>query len=175
MSNRSPHRRRAEQLAKAAADYQAAEVIPHCARCAKPCCRLDPLVLELDWRQLKTLWQLKMSRAAFDRLLASGKGPVEIRAMDGLYFAHRKVCPAYDAGAGTCRVYDQDIKPVGCSDFPVYEDRGSLIADLRCEAVNLDVLVPWIARRVGPTCRVTQVADNEFPFLITLSVKKVSV
>ena len=68
--------------------YQRAHVIQHCAVCANPCCRLDRLVLELNWKQVKVFWQLDEARAAFDRRLAL-KGPEEIRAADGLYFAHR--------------------------------------------------------------------------------------
>lgn len=171
MSSRDARRLLARELATAAAAYQATAVIPHCATCSKPCCRLDPLVLELEWRQLKPIWQLEESRKAFDRRLAAGKGPEEIRAADGLYFAHRKVCPAYNEEQGSCRVYDQDIKPAGCSDFPVYEDQGSITADLRCEAVDLKALVAWIARAIGPEFRIVQSADAEFPFLVTLSVK----
>lgn len=40
--------------------------------------------------------------------------------MNGLYYAHRKVCPAYDAAQHACRVYDREFKPQGCTDFPVY-------------------------------------------------------
>jgi Fe-S-cluster containining protein len=174
MSKRESRRLLAEGLAVALADYQAAVVIPHCAVCTKPCCRLDPLVLELDWKRLKALWQIEASRATFDRRLSSGKGPVEIRAGNGLYYAHRKVCPAYDEALRTCRVYDQPIKPSGCTDFPVYADRGTVIADLRCEAVDLEVLSTWIARSVGHEFRVVQSADEEFPFLVSLSVRRVA-
>lgn len=174
MSNRESRRLLAEGLTIAAANYQVAVVIPHCATCAKPCCRLDPLVLELDWQQLRALWQLKESRTAFDRRLFSDKGPEEIRAANGLYYAHRKVCPAYDETQHACRVYDQGLKPVGCSDFPVYRDRGSIIADLRCEAVDLEALVTWIARAVGREFRVVQSADAEFPFMVSLSVRRVA-
>lgn len=173
MSNRESRRLLAEKLAVAAADYQVAVVIPHCAACAKPCCRLDPLVLELDWQQLKALWQLDESRAAFDRRLCSGKGPKEIRAGNGLYYAHRKVCPAYDETHRSCRVYDQPIKPVGCTDFPVYKDRGCIIADLRCEAVDLAVLTSRMARSVGEAFRIVQTADAAFPFLVSLSLRRV--
>ena len=172
--SRSPARPLADQLATASARYQASAVIPHCPKCAKPCCHLDPLVLELDWPQIKALWQLNESRTAFDQRLAAGQGPEEIRAGNGLYYAHRKPCPAYDAARHTCRVYDQKLKPEGCSDFPVYPDRGSIIADLRCEAVNLDVLVAWIARAIDPTCRIVQTPDADFPFLVTLSVRRVT-
>lgn len=162
----------AENLLAAADAYQRAHVIEHCAVCAKPCCRLDTLVLELNWKQVKVFWQLDESRAAFDRRLASGKGPVEIRAADGLYFAHQKACPAYDEGRHCCRVYDQAIKPTGCSDFPVYGDGNALIADLRCEAVDIDELAAWVGRALGPEFRVARSADRDFPFLVTLSIKK---
>jgi hypothetical protein len=105
---------------------------------------------------------------------ALAKGPEEIRAGDGLYFAHGKACPAYDETGRSCRVYGQEIKPLGCSDFPVYEDRGSVIADLRCEAVDLKALATWMARSVGRGFRIVQSADEEFPFLVSLSVKRVA-
>lgn len=172
MSRRASRPRLADLLAEAAAAYQTAAVIPHCAVCSKPCCRLDTLVLELDWRQFKTIWQIRESRTAFDRRLAAGQGPADIRAASGLYFAHGKACPAYDAAGHSCRVYGQDVKPAGCSDFPVYEDGGSVVADLRCEAVDLEALAAAIARAVGPDFRVVQSADREFPFLVTLSIKR---
>ena len=174
MSHRESRRLLAESLTAAAADYQVAAIIPHCAECAKPCCRLDPLVLELNWKQLKAFWQIGESRTAFDRRLSSGKGPVEIRAGNGLYYAHRKVCPAYDEGHRSCRVYDRELKPSGCTDFPVYVDRGSVIADLRCEAVDLNVLATWISRSVGREFRIVQSADTEFPFMVSLSVRRVA-
>ena len=128
---RSPATPLTETLSRVAADYQTADVIPHCPSCSRPCCKLDALVLELEWKQVKPLWQIEASRKDFDRQLAAGKGPVEIRAANGLYYIHSKPCPAYDETAGNCRVYGQDIKPPGCSDFPVYEDEGDLIVDLR--------------------------------------------
>ncbi|MDE2441527.1 MAG: YkgJ family cysteine cluster protein [Betaproteobacteria bacterium] len=172
MNAQNPRRRLAKELAVAAAAYQVTNVIPHCAQCANPCCKLESLVLELEWKQVKFLWKLDESRPAFDRRLASGKGPEEIRAGNGLYYVHRKPCPAYDELQGSCRVYGQEIKPPGCSDFPVYEDQGSVVADLRCEAVDLKKLVGWLSRAIGPEFRVIQSADEEFPFLITLSLKK---
>ncbi|GAB2181478.1 hypothetical protein DLREEDagrD3_17010 [Denitratisoma sp. agr-D3] len=171
MSSRSSRQRLTQQLVDAAAAYQAEVVIPHCPICAKPCCKLDALVLELDWRELKTLWQLKESRKAFDQRLASGNGPQEIRPANGLYYAHKKVCPAYVPGQG-CRVYNQDVKPPGCSDFPVYENGGELMADLRCEAVNLDDLKERLEQAVGKGCRVGATEDEQFPFLVTISLKK---
>src|SRR5574343_1101734 len=118
-------------LAEAAAAYQEAHVIPHCGVCQAPCCALTSLVLELSWKQVKVLWRIDEARAAFDQRLAAGQGPTEIRAGNGLYYAHQKPCPAYDLTARTCRVYDQPVKPAGCSDFPVYADGDSITADLR--------------------------------------------
>lgn len=167
----SARQRLAQQLAAALAAYQESTVIPHCAVCAKPCCRLDTLVLELEWKQVKILWKLDEARPAFNRRLASGKGPEEIREGDGLYYIHSKPCPAYDDAGHACRIYDRDYKPAGCSDFPVYEDQGSVIADLRCEAVDLDGLVAAVAAALGPEFRIVRSADRDFPFLITLSVR----
>lgn len=172
MSKHPPRRLLAERLALAAASYQGAAVIPRCAVCRAPCCRLDPLVLELDWKQVKVFWRLDESRAAFDRRLAAGKGPTELRPMNGAYYAHGKACPAYDAAQRLCRVYDQALKPGGCTDFPIYEDQGSVVADLRCEAVDPEALAGWIARFLGPGYRVVQSADEEFPFLVTFSVQR---
>jgi Fe-S-cluster containining protein len=174
MTRRKPAPLLATELDAAARAYQRAVVIPHCAECSKPCCRLDPLVLELEWKQLRTLWKIDEPRAIFDKRLASGTGPVEIRAADGLYFAHGKTCPAYDPTQHSCRIYGQSLKPNGCTDFPVYEDRGRVIADLRCEAVNIEEVVAWIARAVGRDFRVIQSADKEFPFMVTLSLRRVA-
>ena len=167
----SSRRSLATELAAAAAAYQTADVIPHCTQCAKPCCKLDALVLEMEWKQIKTLWKISDSRAVFDKRLAAGEGPQEIRESEGLYFVHSKPCPAYDQAGGSCQIYGQALKPVGCSDFPVYEDRGSIMADLRCEAVDLKALTARLARTLGPDVRIVQSADREFPFLVTLSVR----
>ena len=78
MNTLSP-RQQATRLAKAAAAYQASAVIPHCPTCAAPCCKLDKLVLELDWAQVKGLWQLEESRKAFDKRLAGGPAPRTLR------------------------------------------------------------------------------------------------
>ena len=173
MSPRPPRHALAKELAAAAAAYQAADIVPHCTTCSKPCCSLQTLVLELEWKQIKSLWQIEASRPAFDKQLATGKGPEEIRAGNGLYYVHSKPCPAYDQSCGTCRIYGQDLKPAGCSDFPVYEDGGHLLADLRCEAVDLKALSARIARALGDGYRIIQSADKEFPFLVTLSVKAI--
>lgn len=174
MSSRDTRRPLAKELAAAAAAYQAAAVVPHCGECMKPCCRLDALVLELDWKRIKVFWRLGESRTAFDRRLSAGEGPEEIRAGNGLYYVHSKACPAYDEAGRSCQVYDRELKPSGCTDFPVYEDRGSVVADLRCEAVDREALAASIARSVGPEFRIVQSADEEFPFLVSLSVKRVA-
>lgn len=159
-------------LVKLAAAYQATAVIPHCTRCTRPCCKLDALVLDLEWRQVKTLWRIEEARQDFDRRLRAGQGPSEIREAHGRYYVHTKPCPAYDQDAGTCRVYGQDVKPAGCSDFPVYEDEGEIMADLRCEAVTLDALSEYLRHAAGPAYRLQQRADPDFPFLVTLALKK---
>lgn len=171
MSSRTPRPSLAARLAATADAYQREAVIPHCPSCSKPCCKLDVLVIELDWPQVKGLWKLKESRTAFDRRLASGRGPIEIRPANGLYYAHSRPCPAWNPAAG-CGVYDSALKPPGCSDFPVYEDRGDVIADLRCEAVALPVLKETLARALGPGYRITESADRDFPFLVTLGVRR---
>lgn len=173
MSPPESRRRLAAVLRAAAADYQAAHVIDHCAVCAKPCCRLETLVLELGWKQVKVFWRLDESRQAFDRRLSSGRGPEAIRAADGRYYVHRQACPAYDETGRSCRVYGQALKPAGCTDFPVYEDGGCVVADLRCEAVDIDVVAAWIARALGPGFRIVRSADPDFPFLVSLAVRRV--
>ena len=171
MTSRPPSRRLSDQLAAAAADYQAAVVIPHCPQCSNSCCRLDPLVLELEWKQVRTLWLIDEARAAFDRRLAAGQGPQEIRRAHGRYYVHQKPCPAYDAARPGCRIYDQPLKPAGCSDFPVYEDGGVIVADLRCEAVAVDSLRARLSEVIGSGKQLRQSADRDFPFLLEFSVR----
>ncbi|WP_415033234.1 hypothetical protein [Azonexus sp.] len=161
-----------DALAAVAAHYQATAVIPHCAVCRAPCCQLDKLVLDLEWRQVRVLWRIEEARAAFDARLDAGCGPQEIRRAEGRYYAHQKPCPAYDATRPGCRIYDQALKPVGCSDFPVYEDGGVVIADLRCEAVHADTLRQSLQQALGPQVLVRQSADPDFPFLLEFSFKR---
>ena len=161
----------AAPLAAVAAAYQASAVIPHCPSCRAPCCKLDKLVLDLNWKQVKTLWHVDLPRQAFDQSLATGDGPAEIRTAQGRYYIHSKPCPAYDPAIPGCRIYDQPLKPVGCSDFPVYEDQGVIVADLRCEAVKPDDLTAALRDALGPDTRIARSADPEFPFLVELTVK----
>ncbi|MEY2632292.1 MAG: hypothetical protein RIR00_946, partial [Pseudomonadota bacterium] len=153
---------------RAAAAYQQREVIPHCTRCLEPCCKLQRLVLDLNWKQVKQFWKLDVSRGEFDRQLAAGQGPEAIRAGNGRYYAHRQPCPAYDPVRPGCTVYDQPIKPPGCSDFPVYADGDGVLADLRCEAVNLEALLAELRQALGPGFRLIQRPNPDFPFLVTL-------
>lgn len=172
MNTRTSRQDLAQKLRLAAARYQAEAVIPHCPSCAKPCCGLSALVLEMEWKQIKFLWKREESRTQFDQLLAAQQGPVEIRTANGLYYVHSKPCPAFDQAGVGCRVYDQPLKPAGCTDFPVYEDGTTITADLRCEAVKLDELIPVIAEAVEGAYQIGQSADRDFPFLVTLSVNK---
>lgn len=161
----------AQLLTTALATYQAEAVIPHCGQCKLPCCTLETLVLDLEWRQFKVLWAVAESRGAFDRRLAAGQGPEEIRVANGHYYAHKKPCPAYDKARKNCRVYDQPVKPPGCSDFPVYHDGDVIVADLRCEAVDLAALKARIQEAVGAGWRIAETADRDFPFLVSLALK----
>lgn len=171
MNPKDSRRFLAQVFADAVRAYQTRDIIPHCRVCTRPCCGLDPLVLELEWKQIKVFWRVEESRAAFDKRLNAGQGPQEIRAANGLYYAHGKPCPAFDQGAGLCTVYDQPLKPQGCSDFPVYEDGDCLVADLRCEAVDLKALSSEVSQRLGADYRLVSTPDADFPFLVTLSVK----
>jgi hypothetical protein len=128
-------------------------------------------VLELTWSRLKGLWGLGGSRARFDRHLARGEGPPEIRPQEGLYYAYGRPCPAYRDQR--CSVYGTPLKPPGCSDFPVYEEEGVLVADLRCEAVDLPALEAELARALGPSWAVARSENPDFPFLVTLRPRKV--
>ncbi|MEW6488437.1 MAG: hypothetical protein AB1578_11075 [Thermodesulfobacteriota bacterium] len=157
---------RAGVCAAVARRYQTRAVAPRCAGCRRPCCRLETLVLELTWTRLKVLWGVEGPRAAFDRALARGEGPPEIRPQGGLYYAHGRVCPAYRSGR--CSVYATRLKPPGCSDFPVYEEDGALVADLRCEAVDPADLEADLAQALGPGGDVVRTENPEFPFLVTL-------
>jgi len=127
-------------------------------------------VLELTWKRLQGLWNLSVPRRVFDLGLRRGEGPPEIRARDGLYYAHGRVCPAYRGGE--CSVYGSWLKPPGCSDFPLYEEDGGLVADLRCEAVDLEEVEEELRRALGPGNRVERCPNPEFPFLVTMKARR---
>ncbi|HSH69759.1 MAG TPA: hypothetical protein VK997_07560 [Deferrisomatales bacterium] len=144
-------------------------ILPHCPRCVRPCCTLETLVLEFTWRQLRLLWGIRAPRREFDARLAEGRGPAEVRTQDGAYYVHKKVCPAYRDGL--CAVYDSDLKPSGCSDFPLYvDDRGDLLADLRCEALSLDQVEAELRARLPPAASVRRRPHPEFPFLVAFRI-----
>ena len=144
-------------------------VLPHCRDCARPCCNLDSLVLELDWRQLRLLWGIRKPRREFDARLAQGKGPTEVRTQEGMYYVHKRVCPAYQDRI--CSVYGSDLKPAGCTDFPLYvDDGGGLLADLRCEALSLDRVEEELQALLPPAVRVHRRRNPEFPFLVTFRI-----
>ena len=146
-------------------------ILPHCLSCARPCCTLEDLVLEFSWRQLRLLWGIRRPRREFDERLAQGKGPAEVRTQDGLYFVHKRVCPAYVDGR--CSVYGSDLKPSGCSDFPLYvDDDGSLLADLRCEALSLERVEAELRSRLPGDASVRRRKHPEFPFLVTFRVAR---
>jgi Fe-S-cluster containining protein len=159
--------KRRATLAQAAASYQERAVIPHCRVCARPCCKLDELVLDLDWRRTQKLYRIGTSRRAFDRSLHEGTGPAHIREAQGRYYAHGAPCPAYDEEGRGCRVYGSDLKPEGCSDFPVYRDGDVVTADLRCEAVDVAALQLHLEAETGRPLRATP--DAQFPFFVAFA------
>ena len=154
-------------LRETAARCQEEAVLPHCARCARPCCLLETLVLELTWERLRALWGVEGPRPAFDRGLRAGRGPGEIRERDGLYYAHGRPCPAYRVGR--CAVYGTAAKPPGCTDFPIYVDDDGIMIDQRCEAMDLSKVEARLQRALPPGFRVSRRPDPDFPFLVTLA------
>ena len=144
-----------------AADIQQRSIIPHCAVCARPCCKLDDVVLELDWKRAQALYQITSSRRAFDR-----SPPPDIKVHRGRYYAHGKPCPAYVDRR--CAVYGTDVKPPECSDFPIYADGDALTVDTRCEAVDVDAVEADLRARFK---RVTRSADPEHAMFVTFDVE----
>ena len=56
----------------------------------------------------------------------------------------------------------------------VYEDGDVIVADLRCEAVALEAFVARVAQAVGPAFRVVPSADRDFPFMVTLTLRRMA-
>jgi Fe-S-cluster containining protein len=154
---------------RAAKVYEARAVAPHCSVCRNPCCKLQSVVLELDWPRAEKLYQIGVSRRAFDESLRDGTGPKHIKADGGRYYAHGAACPAYEETTGRCREYDSWVKPRACSDFPLYDDGGALTADLRCEALSIEELEETLREELGDVV-ITRDADPQFPFLVSLYV-----
>ena len=155
-----------DELTHAAAAWQACHVVPHCQRCAQPCCLLGSVVLDLDWRRLRALYRVDEPQRLFDERLAAGHGPSHIRKQGGTYYAHGQPCPAYDLSTKRCSVYGTATKPPSCTDFPVYRDGDGVTADLRCEAVDLAALQRHLEAATG--ARLRAIPDPEFPELVTL-------
>jgi Fe-S-cluster containining protein len=154
------------RLVRAAQEWEARVVIPHCAVCARPCCKLESVVLDLDWPRTRTLYRIGESQRVFDHGLAEGRGPEHIRKQGDTYYAHGKPCPAYDEGAHRCTVYGTPTKPPSCSDFPIYEDGDGVTADQRCEAVDVAALQKHCEEQTGT--RLRALPDADFPQLVTL-------
>lgn len=159
----------AERLARAAVDWQARQIVPHCARCAEPCCRLRTVVLELDWPRLCALYRIDEPQRVFDARLAAGTGPVHIRKQGRQYFAHGQPCPAFDVSTHRCTVYGSPLKPPSCTDFPVYLDGDVITADRRCEAVDVEALRAHLSAVAGVP--VVAEPDRAFPELVALRVR----
>lgn len=158
-------KKRPPTLAAAAITYQERVVIPHCASCTRPCCKLDELVLEMEWSQARALYKIGGTRHAFDQAVHEGTGPEDIRESFGRYYAHGKPCPAYDLETRRCAVYATPAKPAGCSEFPVYKDGNVVTADLRCEAVHADELHRHLEQETGRP--VQRAVDAQFSFFVT--------
>ena len=163
----APRRQRpVDALAAAAAAWQERVIVPHCAVCREPCCRLNTVVLDLDWARVQALYRIETPKRAFDAALAGGNGPSQLRKQGDLYYAHVLPCPAYDEAAHRCTVYGSALKPPSCTDFPVYVDGEGVTADRRCEAVDVAALQAHLERATG--MRLRQEPDDDFPELVTL-------
>lgn len=144
-------------LLRAARAFEDDVVIPHCVSCARPCCGLTDVVLELDFQQVKDLYKIERSKKELDRAL-----PSSIRKQGERYYAHGEACPAYDLTTKKCRVYATKTKPQECSDFPLYGDGDVVTVDLRCEAVAAHVEA-LRARLRAAVPGVVEARDAEFP------------
>lgn len=145
--------------------YQTREIISHCQTCRRPCCKLTDVVLEFKWKRLRELYNIEMSQKAFDRSLRDGSGPEYVRKQARLYYTHGSPCPAYDEVTCRCRHYQSRLKPDNCTDFPLYLDDETIVADLRCEAMNKDRLLSQLQNAL-PTRRFIAKPNSEFPILI---------
>lgn len=145
--------------------YQDEEIIPHCQDCQRPCCKLTDVVLEFDWNHLRSLYGIELTQKAFDRCLRDGSGPEYVRKQAGLYYTYGSPCPAYDDVTRCCRHYNSRLKPGNCTDFPLYLDGETIVADLRCEAMFKARLLSLLQNAL-PTRRFTTRPNPEFPCLI---------
>lgn len=146
--------------------HQARVIIPHCPECTKPCCNLDELVLEMEWKSAQALYQIKGTRAAFDTMLHEGEGPPDLKEHHGKYYAHTKPCRAYVDKK--CTVYGTDKKPEGCSDFPLYVDGDAVTADKRCEAIDIERVQADLEASLG--CTLKRTVDAQYDFFVTFEI-----
>jgi Fe-S-cluster containining protein len=158
-----------EEVTRACKEFEAQVVIPHCVSCKHPCCKLEQVVLELDWKRAQALYQIGLPRREFNRTLKDGTGPAHIKEAAGIYYAHQKPCPAYDDVSKKCNVYNSWEKPDNCSDFPVYEDGDVVTTDQRCEAMDLDALEAHLKKTFGDVV-VEREPDPRFPVIVSLRV-----
>jgi Fe-S-cluster containining protein len=133
--------------------WQREHVIPHCPECAKPCCNLDELVLDLDKRELRELYGI-----------GPKKLPAHIKTQDGRYYAHGKPCPAYVDTK--CTHYA--TRPEGCRDFPIYVDGDAMTVDLRCEAMNADA----VERALRASFDRVERAASDFDELVVFEISR---
>lgn len=144
--------------------YQNQVIINHCQACLRPCCKLTDVVLEFDWRHLCRLYRIDLGQKAFDRSLRDGSGPVYIRKQAGRYYTHGSPCPAYDIESRRCGHYHSRSKPESCSDFPVYLDDRTIVADTRCEALDADDLL-CVLKETFPRLEFKSRRHPDFPVL----------
>ncbi len=123
------------------------------------------MVLEFDWKNLRELYSIALGQKAFDRGLRDGSGPNYVRKQAGLYYTHGSPCPAYDNVTRRCRHYNDRLKPDNCTDFPLYLDGQTIVADLRCEAVDKANLLDLL-QKTWPTKQFHARPDPDFPILI---------
>jgi Fe-S-cluster containining protein len=154
---------------RAAVDaHQARVIIPHCPDCTKPCCNLDELVLEMEWKSAQALYQIKTTRSQFDQKLHEGDGPSDLKESHGKYYAHTKPCRAYVDKK--CTVYGTDKKPEGCTDFPLYVDGDAVTADKRCEAIDIELVQRDLEQSLGRKLKRT--VDSQYDFFVTFEIMK---
>jgi Fe-S-cluster containining protein len=162
-----------DHLLKKGKAYEARVVIPHCPSCSRPCCALETVVLEMTWPQAQQLYQIKGTKQAFLQALHDGEAAPalqqHLKESHGKLFAHGAPCPAYRADK-SCGVYGTAHKPSACGEFPIYADGDdALTVDLRCEAIDLQVLDEELQ---PPRGTLTRHANAQFPFLVTYQVKR---
>lgn len=158
-------------LTEALNQFQQQKINSHCSSCSRPCCLLTDVVLDFTWPQFTALYEIKISQRQFDQGLQQRGEPTYIRKQEGLYYAYGSPCPAYDTANKKCNVYNTPLKPVNCSDFPLYFDGDEIIADSRCEALDLATLLTQL-RQTFPTLHFRHTQDRQFGEINRIRVKK---